>query len=482
MTAYLVRRVGQGLLIIWGVYTLTFFMVNLAPGDPFQNLENPKMQKEDLDRLRAKWGYDKPVAVRYFVHLRKMFWADDEILVVDAGGFEAEVMRVGDGNGVRLRLPAPPPEIVLKPDDRSRQDFGAEDVVLSRASDGSYPPAPIRAGKYSFGRGYLQVGEGTAELQTRGVTLTAVEGRVTARQTLATLPEVATLEGEGGKVATLRPSAEGGYGPEPLPPGRWRLGVRELLVPEEPLDRAGPTFDLGTSVLSKQPVISYLARPLLNTALLASAALVLDFLLGVLIGVISAVRQNTRLDHSVTVGALFVYSMPGFWFGLMLILLFAVKLNWLPAEGMHSPNETGAWDLVRHMLLPAIVLGIGPAAATARYQRSAMLEVLSQDYVRTARAKGLDGRVVILKHALKNALLPTITLLGLSLPFLVSGSVITEQIFSWPGMGREAIKAIHGRDVFVLTGITLIGTAMVVAGNMLADILYAVVDPRVRLK
>jgi peptide/nickel transport system permease protein len=133
-------------------------------------------------------------------------------------------------------------------------------------------------------------------------------------------------------------------------------------------------------------------------------------------------------------------------------------------------------------VLPVLVLGIGGAAAIARYQRSSMLEILGQDYVRTARAKGLGERAVIWKHALKNALLPTITLIGLSLPFLVSGSVIVEQIFSWPGMGREAIHAIQNRDVFVVSGITLIATSMVVLGSLLADILYAAVDPRVRLQ
>jgi peptide/nickel transport system permease protein len=149
---------------------------------------------------------------------------------------------------------------------------------------------------------------------------------------------------------------------------------------------------------------------------------------------------------------------------------------------MHDVGDRSLLDLLEHLVLPAIVLGIAPAAHTARYQRSALLEVMGQDFVRTARAKGLPERTVVWKHAFRNSLLPVITLLGLSLPFLVSGAVITETIFSWPGIGRETIQAIAKRDVSVLSGITLIATTMVVVGSILADVLYAIADPRVRLR
>ena len=198
-------------------------------------------------------------------------------------------------------------------------------------------------------------------------------------------------------------------------------------------------------------------------------------------GVVSALRQHSKLDHSLTIGSLFLYSMPSFWLSLMLALVFAVKLQWLPRYGIHDPDETGFWDYLEHLILPAFGLGIASAAATARYQRSALLEVIRQDYVRTARAKGLSERSVIWKHAMKNALLPTITLLGLWLPFLVGGAIITEYIFAWPGMGSVAIDAISKRDVPVVTAVTIVSTIMVVAGSLIADILYAVVDPRVRL-
>ncbi|MCZ6785703.1 MAG: ABC transporter permease, partial [Planctomycetota bacterium] len=152
-----------------------------------------------------------------------------------------------------------------------------------------------------------------------------------------------------------------------------------------------------------------------------------------------------------------------------------------PRHGIHSPGESGFLDYLKHLILPAFTLGIAAAAYTARFQRSALLEVIRQDYIRTARAKGLSETRVIWKHAMKNALLPTITLLGLYLPFLVSGAIITESIFAWPGMGQASIKAILDRDVQVVTAITIVSTSMVVLGSLVADILYAVVDPRVRL-
>jgi peptide/nickel transport system permease protein len=170
----------------------------------------------------------------------------------------------------------------------------------------------------------------------------------------------------------------------------------------------------------------------------------------------------------------------------MLVLVLAVKLGWLPSSGMHTENLADAGfftqvlDVGKHLVMPAFVLGVTGAAGVARFQRSAMLEVIRQDYVRTARAKGLDERTVIGRHALRNALIPIITLLGLSLPFLVSGAVITETIFAWPGMGQAVIQAIPARDIQVVTSFTLVASLMVVVGSLLADVMYAVVDPRVR--
>jgi peptide/nickel transport system permease protein len=238
--------------------------------------------------------------------------------------------------------------------------------------------------------------------------------------------------------------------------------------------------ELGMSIVQKRPVTHMLAEAIPNTLILSGTALVLEFLIGVALGIVAAVRQNTRLDHALTYASLFVYSMPGFWLALVLVLVFSVILGWLPSSGMQDVGQSGFLDLLEHLAMPAFVLGITHAAGIARFQRSAMLEVIRQDYIRTARAKGLDERTVVGRHALRNALIPVITLLGLSLPGLVSGAVITESIFAWPGMGQNVLAAIKNQDIFVVTSFTLVASVMVVIGSILADVLYAVVDPRVR--
>jgi len=240
--------------------------------------------------------------------------------------------------------------------------------------------------------------------------------------------------------------------------------------------------DLGTSIAENRPVAQILRDAIPNTLKLTIAALILDFSVGILLGVLSALRANSLLDHACTLGSLFLYSMPGFWLALMLALIFAVNLQWLPRSGIHSPGETGILDYLRHLTLPAFTLGVAAAASTARFQRSALLEVIRQDYIRTARAKGLDERTVVWKHAMRNALMPTITLFGLYLPFLFSGAIIVESIFGWPGMGSVVLDSINKRDVPVVTAVAIVGTTMVIVGSMVADILYAVVDPRVRVK
>jgi peptide/nickel transport system permease protein len=244
--------------------------------------------------------------------------------------------------------------------------------------------------------------------------------------------------------------------------------------------------ELGVSFSHHRPVVDILREAIPNTLILTSWALALDLVLGVLIGVISAIRQYSWVDNTITVGALFVYSMPSFWLGLMLIIVFSLKLGWLPASQMESVDAeymtTTArfFDRALHLVMPVFVLGIASAASVARYMRGSLLEVIRQDYIRTARAKGLPERTVVFKHALMNALIPIITLLGLYLPFLMSGSVITETIFAWPGMGRVTVSAIFARDYPVVMAMNLVAGIMVVAGNLLADILYGVVDPRIR--
>lgn len=252
--------------------------------------------------------------------------------------------------------------------------------------------------------------------------------------------------------------------------------------------------DFGYSFGQMRPISEILPETLWNTLQLTLISLVIIFILGMLIGIVQAVRQYSLADNVLTFLALFFYSMPSFWLALMLILLFSLKASqwglptWLqfPAAQMMSvgaeylPPGAQLVDRLEHLFLPAVALGIGSAAGVARYMRGSMLEVIHQDFIRTARAKGLSERTVIFKHALRNALIPIITLLGLYLPFLLSGAVLVETIFSWPGMGRLIVDAIFQRDYPLVMATSFVIAAIVIFGNLISDVLYAVVDPRIR--
>ena len=223
--------------------------------------------------------------------------------------------------------------------------------------------------------------------------------------------------------------------------------------------------DLGRSIATSTPVLPELTERFLRTLQLAVAAI------GIGAGLVSAVRRATIIDHLATALALTGVSTPIFWSGLILILLFSVTLEWLPAGGTGSP---------RHLVLPAVSLGLFGAGVLARQTRSGMLEVLGQDFVRTARAKGLPERLVVIKHALKNALIPVVTVLGDQFGRLLGGAILTETVFSWPGMGRYLIDAISQRDYPAVQGAILVFAAAVVLINLLVDVSYGVLDPRVR--
>jgi peptide/nickel transport system permease protein len=246
--------------------------------------------------------------------------------------------------------------------------------------------------------------------------------------------------------------------------------------------------DLGTSIEYGRPVTALLAERLPATMLLGGSALLLNFTVGLWLGVRQAVRRGKREDRWLTTVSLAGYAMPSFWLGLVLAWLLGIKWRLLPAAGMQDPllsfdasMVARAVDVVRHLVLPALTLSIVSIAATMRYQRTAMLEVLRLPYIVTARAKGLPERDVTWRHAWRNALFPVITLFGLWLPILVSGSVFVEAVFAWPGLGSLAAAAVGGRDYPLLMGASLLVAALVVAGTFLTDVAYAVLDPRVRL-
>ena len=274
--------------------------------------------------------------------------------------------------------------------------------------------------------------------------------------------------------------------PETVELMRERLGL-DRPVHEQYLKWAGSFMrgDFGVSLTYGVPVRALLAEAIPNTLRLTVAALLLHIVLGVALGIASAAKRYSIIDRVNTVAALFVYSIPSFWLALMLILLFSLKLGILPSSHMQSIGAEGMGafalfiDRLKHLILPTFVLGIASAASTARYMRGSMLDVLREDYIRTARAKGLDEGAVLIKHAFKNAALPIVTIVGLSLPLLFGGAVVIEKIFSWPGMGRLAVDAIYARDYPVVLAVNFVVACMVIAGNLIADIGYALLDPRV---
>jgi peptide/nickel transport system permease protein len=271
---------------------------------------------------------------------------------------------------------------------------------------------------------------------------------------------------------------------------RWRadLGLDRPL-PEQFVRYIGNVARgrLGWSVSRSQPVSTVIAQAVPNTLALMGSAVLLSFLAGVALGVVQAIWDRTWLARILGGVSLVFYSMPDFWLALMAMLLLAYKLSLFPITGTIDAvlyPYMSSWerfvDRTYHLALPALTLTALSSAAIARYQRSAMLDVVHEDYVRTARAKGVPERGVIVKHALRNALLPVITLLGLSFPALLGGAVFIERVFAWPGMGMVAVNAISQRDYELVTATVIVGSAMVALGSLIADLLYAAADPRLR--
>ncbi|HUV72751.1 MAG TPA: ABC transporter permease [Anaerolineae bacterium] len=281
---------------------------------------------------------------------------------------------------------------------------------------------------------------------------------------------------------------------------REEFGLNKPL-PEQYITYMGKVLrgDLGRSILSRRPITDEIRVRFPATLELSICALIVALVVGLPAGIISATKRNSRIDNIAMVGSLLGISMPIFWLGLMLNWFFAVRLGWLPSvtrldssidlqritnliivDSILTGNGEALLNGIKHLILPAVALGTIPMAIIARMTRSAMLEVLEQDYVRTARAKGLAERVVTFKHALKNAMLPVITILGLQVGVLLSGAVLTETIFAWPGIGRWLYLSILSRDYPIVQGMALFITSLFLVVNLLVDLSYALVDPRIR--
>ncbi len=246
-------------------------------------------------------------------------------------------------------------------------------------------------------------------------------------------------------------------------------------------------LDLGRSFSPDgRPVKDKIKERLPITISLNIIALILEFGLAIPIGILAATRRDTWLDKGITVFVFVGFAVPTFWLALLLMYLFGVRLGWLPISGLHTLGSDSwgtlhyLWDMAKHLVMPVMVASFGSLAGLSRYMRSAMLNVISQDYITTARAKGLPERIVIYKHALRNALLPLITLLGFSIPGLIGGSVIFETIYAIPGMGQLFYQGVMSRDYPVVMGILVIGAFLTLLGNLIADLCYALADPRIR--
>lgn len=239
--------------------------------------------------------------------------------------------------------------------------------------------------------------------------------------------------------------------------------------------------DLGLSLDSQQPVSSLLAERLPNTVILASATLVFTLLIGIPLGVLAAVKRGSLVDRLVTFSSTFGMAIPEFWLGILFIIVFAVIIPIFPAAGMVTAGSAFSLrDLAHHIVLPMLTLAILMLPNIIRFTRSAMVDVIDLDFIRTARAKGLGSFRVFFKHALRNALIPIAAIIGLIIPILLGGSVVVENVFSWPGMGRLAVQAATNRDYPVVMGVTMLVGSIVIITNLLTDLLYSILDPRIR--
>ena len=260
-----------------------------------------------------------------------------------------------------------------------------------------------------------------------------------------------------------------------------QMGLNRPL-PVQYLDWIGKILlgDWGRSYRDSTPVLQVISSHLAATALLMVSALSIAIVIGCWVGVRSAVRKYSVFDYTTTVASMIALSIPTFWFGLVAIYVFSLKLGWLPSGNMYTDGDESFRDYAKHLIMPSLVLALVTMAVWSRYMRSATLEVLNQEYIRTARAKGMSQRRLITRHVLRNAMLPMIALAGIEVPMLLSGALVTETVFSWPGMGRLFLDSLNYKDYPVIMGLLMFSAILVIIANLVADILIAVADPRIR--
>lgn len=474
MTTYIVRRLFETIPVLFGVSVLVFFFVHIIPGDPAVTLLGERATEESLERIRERLGLNKPIFLN-FQGSEATLLADSATLYEDPDG-EEESAEIGTEYDMT---------ILSREDGWVKVNAVIEEELIGWVQD---PEATVsNNGRVTFSEERLRAFDEPVERGARRL------GSIEAKQL------VLLSEGEDGwyEVAwTKEEDRQVGWVPE-----------SEVDIIVRPFDSQYFLYmknilsgDLGKTIQGNVPIADELRRRLPATMELSLYALVLAVLIGVPIGVLSAVWRNSPLDTISMIGALIGVSMPIFWLGLVLIFIFSIQLQVLPMVGRVNVDTelvrtTGFFtldailqldgralvDVLKHLMMPALVLSTIPVSIIARITRSSMLEVLGQDYVRTARAKGLPKRIAVSKHALRNALLPVVTVVGLQLGNLLSGAVLTETIFSWPGIGRWVFDSILKREYPIIQSVTLIVAFMFVMINLLVDVLYAVLDPRIRL-
>lgn len=481
MTNYLIRRLFQMALVVLLSSLAIYVLLNVAPGGPLSGLRitadrRQRVSEADIARLEAYLGLDKPLLLRYAAWVIGDDWMGADLMYLAPTRYKSP-------DGSQLRFWVAPGIAYIKPGYPLRiygQTTGeavVEATAIEVRPSGARPAEAIDA----------------KTLKVEGTRLT-VELGANQKIIVNTSPDTEFAV----PYALARPTQG------PWVDVSWLLGPHGLLGGWAGYHGSGAgilRLDWGTSwkIATGQPVLMLVRSRLGNTLLLMTLTTLLSLVVALPIGIYSAIRQYSRVDYAVTTFAFFGSAMPVFWFGLMMVLLFSYSFrNWglpfLPAGGIASPRTPpgdsllgllsaapdGFLDRAVHLLMPTTVLSLLYMAGWSRFMRSSMLEVLRQDYVRTARSKGLIERLVIGKHALRNALIPVITVVVFQIPTLFGGAILTETIFSYPGMGRLYFQALGASDWPVVMVLLFITAVLVVVAMLLRDILYTVVDPRIR--
>ena len=505
MTNYLIRRFFQMILVVFLSTIAIYVLLNIAPGGPLSGIRlagnrEDRVSDVDIARLESYLGLDKPLALRYISWLIGDDWLGANWMYVGVAPYKQVVLgrdgqprtRIDSETRERVveyasfRFWADPGVASLNPGYRLfvYGEVGEEGIVVADRVRVKVPTSEsVSEDVAASGAVYEQVGYEIVleDLNEDRITVIAhsdtiwefLAGEAPLVPTEGTWTNISWLTGPGGILGRFAPFHGDGH-------GMLRL-------------------DFGESWATRTPVINRIKDRLSNTLILMSSAVIVSLVVAIPIGIYSAVNQYSVADYIVTTFAFFGSAMPVFWFGLMMILIFTIQFhNWglpfLPSGGVQMvrsasegsvlavfSTEPGSFvDRVVHLIMPVIVLSLLYMAGWSRFMRTSMLEVLRQDYVRTARAKGLMERVVLVKHAVRNALIPIVTIIVFQIPGIFGGAILTETIFSYPGMGRLYFEALGGSDWPLVMAILFISSVLVVVATLVRDVLYTVVDPRIR--